>query len=64
MCRMKYIADTVAKLGVQAVEQLGVLLQVPDLVLAKCRPDSPLDVPLVHALGGDVHVRDLVHVIE
>ena len=64
MCRIKYTVDTAAKLGVQAVEQLGVVLQVPDLVLAKCRSDGQLDVPLVHALGGDVHVRDLAHVIE
>jgi hypothetical protein len=36
-----------AQPGIQTVQQLGVLLQVADLVIAERGPDRPLDVALV-----------------
>src|SRR5262249_5437323 len=49
--------------GVQLVEQLGMLLDVADLVIAEGRADGPLDVPEVHAAGSELQggrLHDLV----
>jgi hypothetical protein len=40
------------------------LLEVVDRELAESRLDGPLDVTLVHPLGGEVQVRDLEHPVQ
>ena len=55
---------TAGQPGVQPVKQLGVLLQVADLVLAEGGPDRPLDVPLVDDARAEIKMGDLEHVVE